>query len=150
MSLTFNTSADISSLSVGKYFEDLGRDVTTLENKLQTTKEFNLKFPQIDDDDQTTLYDASEFFGMVLLGQSLEENDLHSMQPQPNAVELGKGTSIAIHGLISPSTSVEILNILLRSLKKFDNIPWLGLSLNGFNHKSKFLILNKNGKLHLL
>lgn len=148
--LAYSSSADISSLSVGKYLEDLSRNVTTLENKLQTTKEFNLKCPNIDDNDQTSLYDASEFFGMILLGQSLDDNDLHSMQSPPEAVDLGKGTSIMIRGFITPSISVEMLKILEKSLSESEQAPWLGLSLTGHNHKSKFVVLNKSGKMHLL
>lgn len=75
----------------------------TLENVLKNTQEFDLRFPNVVEDDLTTLYDASEFFGMTILGQSLDDNDLHSIKHQSDAVELGKGTSMLIKGFILPT-----------------------------------------------
>lgn len=150
ISFAYHSNSDLSSFSVAKYFKDLGREVKTLENVFKSTKEFDLRFPNIDDEDLTTLYDASEFFGMIILGQSLDENDLHSLQHQPEAVELGKGTSILIRGFIAPQVSMEILKILQNALNTSEHVPWLGMSCTGFNQKSKFVILKKNGKVHLL
>jgi hypothetical protein len=135
----------ISTESIAKYLQDLNRKVNKLQNSVQVNPELNLTFPLIDDQDQTTLYDISEYFGQILLGNLVED-----IEHQSNSVSLGKGFTMIIKGFISPMKIAEIIKILQTNLSENEELPWLAISVSGIQNNSKFVILNKNNKIHFL
>lgn len=135
----------ISSESIAKYLQDLGRKVSKSKPSVQVNSEINLTFPHADDEDLTTLYDISEYFGQVILGFGIDD-----LQPAPNSVSLGKGFSMLIKGFFSPMKSAEIIKILQSKLSENEELPWLAISFYGLENNSKFIILKQNGKIHIL
>lgn len=135
----------ISTESIAKYLQDLNRKVNKLQNLIQINPELNLTFPLIDDQDQTTLYDISEYFGQILLGNLFED-----IEHPSTSVSLGKGFTMIIKGFISPMKIAEIIKILQTNLSENEELPWLAITVSGIQNNSKFIILNKNNKIHFL
>lgn len=123
------TSSDICSSSIAKYFSDGGLNVKLCKNKFIKLMEYGLRFPNIDDDDESRLEEISEYVGMVLLGCNLEENDFSSYSLPSDCVDVGRGKVLHCKGFITQPTVEGVINEIRRILKENPNFPWIALSL---------------------
>lgn len=123
------TSSDICSSSIAKYFSDGGLNVKLCKNKFIKLMEYGLRFPNIDDDDESRLEEISEYVGMVLLGCNLEENDFSSYSLPSDCVDVGRGKVLHCKGFITQPTVEGVINKIRRILKENPNFPWIALSL---------------------
>lgn len=121
-------SDTVCSSSIAKYFSDAGRDVKLHKNRFNARTEFGLQFPEIGDADDNRFFEIAEYIGLVMLGCSVEQNDLSSYQPPSDCIEIGRGKTIHCKGFITPNTIRNLINELRSITNNNSNFPWIALS----------------------
>lgn len=146
-----SSSNDICVSSIAKYFSDLSHNVKLCRNKLLINSEYGLKFPKITpEDDLCRFLEVSEYVGMVLLGCSVEENDLSSYQLPEDCIDIGRGKVIHSKGFLTQASVSQLIDEIRRILQENPSFPWIALSIIFYcDHDPKFLIIAQD-KIHSL
>lgn len=123
-------SDNVCSSSIAKYFNDAGRNVRLLSNRLKVENIYGLKFPEIHSDcDDHSFAEISECISMNLLGCSTEQSDLSSFCYPDGCVDIGRGRVIHAKGLITQHVIQRLFTEIRKIVNENDSFPWVAISL---------------------
>lgn len=141
-------AADICPSSVAKYFADLALadqeiKVEVMPTLIKTHQEYGLKVPLLnlneqnrdDDKEYCSGSELVEYMGMLALScNTVEEEYLNSYDFCGERVEIGNAKVMHWSGFFTPGQVEAICSAMRRALQVDQNVPWMGMYVQGFSH----------------